>query len=78
MRVCKWCVCVRVYVRVSSWVELHVAAFRTRLVRSGPTARDLDPIRIGVLCGPDRLAIKKLTHGMIRKFVPVRAVEIRR
>jgi len=46
MRVCTCiyvvCACVRVYVRVSSWVGLRVVASRTHLVRSGPVIGDLD------------------------------------
>jgi len=67
MHVCKRMyvvyVCVRVYIRVSSWVGLCIVAFRTRLVRSGPVARDPDPIRIRARWGPNTLAIENRPMG---------------
>ena len=50
-------ICVLVFVHVRSRVGLHVAAFQTRLVRSGPVTGNPDPIWIRVHCGPDTLVI---------------------
>jgi len=65
------CVCIRVYVRVSSWVGLRVAKFRT-------CSWDPDSTRICVRRWPDTLAIRRPTHGMIWRSVPDRIVKIRR
>ena len=49
--------------------------------RSRPVWWDLDPLQeiwIGARYGPNALAIRKPTHGMIRRSVPVRAVKTRR
>jgi len=70
VRVCMWCVYVRVYIRMSSCIELRVTAIQTR-------SWDPDPIRIRARCGPDTLAIWGPAHEMIRKFVPVRIVKTR-
>ena len=71
------CVCVRVYVRVSSCVRLRVAVIsdpfgeiQTRCRRSGP---DSD----SCCYGPDTLVIRRLIHEMIRRFVPIRTVKTR-
>ena len=47
------------------------------LVRSEPVTGDSDLIRIRIRCGPDTLAIRRLTYEMIRRFVPVHAVKTR-
>ena len=47
-------------------------------VRSEAVIGDLELIQICGCYGPDALVIRRLTHKMIRRFVPVRAVKIRR
>ena len=41
-------------------------------------AGDPDPIRIRARCGPDTMVIRRPTHGMIHRSVPVRTVNARR
>jgi len=47
-----------------------------RMIRTH--SRDSNSVYIGARYGPDTLAIRRPTHGMIRRFVPVRAVKTRR
>ena len=79
------CVCARpcasmsLGVRVNLWVSVCLSySTRIRSRDSNPIIEDSDSIRICARYGPDGLAIRKLTHEIIRRFVPVRAVKIRR
>ena len=69
--------CVHEYIRVSSCARLHVAALRIRSCDSSSVTGGLNPIRICARYGSDTLAIRKLIHGMIWRFISVNAVETR-
>jgi len=78
-------VCVYLYVGVCICVFMCMCVFKcllyvqwlqTRSCDLNPVTED--PIRICVRCGPDTLPIRRLTHEMIQRFVPVHAVKIRR
>ena len=50
------------------------------LVRFEPITEDPDPLQEIQICaryGPDTMAIRKPTYGMIQRFVPVRALKTR-
>ena len=82
------CVCmcgVRVWAHVRLYygcvlIPLPLCVFDGVLHHYKPVWGDQDllqEIRIGVRYGLDTLAIQKLTHRMIRRFVPIRAVKTR-
>ena len=77
------CVCVHVcksIFKCTCVLECLVACYSITdsFVRFELVTWDTNPIRIHVRCGPDILAIRRLTHRMIQRFVPVRAVKTRR
>jgi len=78
IRVCMYyvsmCVCVRMRLYIILCVRLRVVAIRTR--SWDPNL--LHEIQICARCGPETLAIWRPIHGMIWKFLPVRAVKTRR
>ena len=81
VRVCVYgCIPVRVYicVRVSTCVWLHVAAIRIRSCDPNPVTEDSDPIRIRIRRVPIRQAIQRPRHKMIRRSLPLHAVQTRR
>jgi len=71
--------CVCVYVFVNQRVGLIACCSNVdSFVWSEPVTEKQNPIRIRVHCGPDTLAIRKPTHGIIRRSLPVRVVKTRR
>jgi len=78
--ICMWghvynvCVCV--------WISTCVFGCMSQryklVVRSKSVTGDTDPIRIRVHYGLNTMAIRKLTHGMTWRFVPVCTVKTRR
>ena len=68
------CICVRVYVRVSSCVWLCVIATRTCSCDPNYVRGDSELCRYG----SDTLAIRRPIHGMICRSVPGHAVKTRR
>jgi len=74
------CIPVRVYIsiHIGSCVWLHVAAIWIRLGDPNPVIEDPNPIWIRVFKVPIRQAIRKLTYEMIRRFIPVHAVQTKR
>jgi len=58
-------------------VWLRVVAISDPFVQSELVTRDPDPIRICARYGPDTLAIRRLTHGMIHRSVLVCAMKTR-
>jgi len=71
-----WCVWVLIPLSLYTW--LRVAAMQTRSWDPNLITEDQNPIRTCVCCGSDRLAIRRPINGMIRRFLPVRAVKTRR
>ena len=85
MYVCGYSVCVCMHVWVLSMYLYLFVCVGCVLQHFGfiqwdpnPASGDPDPIQIRARCGPDTMAIRRPTHGMIRRSVPVRAVKIRR
>jgi len=65
------CVCMRMYVHVSSCVWLRDTAFQINSYDPNSITENLDCVRYK----PDTQAIRRPTHGMIRRSVPARTVK---
>ena len=90
VRICivyAWGVCMSMCIYMCSacmfygctFVWVHV--FDYAVQRFGPVWRDPDPlrkVRIYARYGPDTMAIRRPTHEMIRRFLPVRVMKTRR
>ena len=77
------CILWSAYVYEGMFVWVHV--FGCVLQRFGsiwwdpnPATGDPDPIQIRARCGPNTMAIRRSTHEMIHRSVPVHAVKTRR
>jgi len=69
---------VYVYILVYYMCFIECCSDVDSFVRSEPVTRDLDLIWICACYERDSLAIQRLTHGMIQRFVLVRTVKTRR